>query len=92
MKRNVKMMVVATLVLGASVAVADKLSDFKEAVGKEGCESIPYSDLKGNCSSEQSYVHDFCDGSKGPVSCGSESITRQLKGNIEKKRRRTSTT
>jgi hypothetical protein len=87
MKWNVKLTVVATFVLGASSALADKLSDFKEAVGKEGCESIVYSDLKSNCSSEQGNVHDYCDGPRGPVGCGSESITRQLKGNIDKEKK-----
>lgn len=84
---HVKIVVVATLALGVSVAVADRLSDFKDAVGKDGCDSIVYSDLKSNCTSEQSYVHDYCDGSKGPVTCGSENITRQLKSNIEKEKK-----
>lgn len=86
MKRNVGV-VVATLVFGVSTAYADKLSDFKEAVGKDGCDSIPYSDDKSNCNSQQSYVHDWCDGARGPVSCGSESITKQLKGGVEKERK-----
>jgi len=87
MKRNVKMIIAATFALGVSVALADKLSDFRDAVGKTGCDSIPYGDLQSNCSSEQSRVHEYCDGSRGPVSCGSENITRQLKENLDRERR-----
>lgn len=66
------------------MAIADKESDFRDAVGKEGCESIPYDDLKGTCKTQQSYVHDFCDGNRGPVTCRSESITRDLKDNVDR--------
>jgi hypothetical protein len=86
MKRSLKMIVGATLTLGASLAIADKLSDFQDAAGRTGCETIPYSDLRGNCVSEQRNVHEYCDGARGPVSCGSEAITRQLKGNIDRER------
>jgi hypothetical protein len=84
--RSVKMALVVgfAVVLGAPVAHADKLSDFQEAVGKTGCESIPYDDLQGNCEDQQKYVHPYCDGEKGPVTCGSESITRDLKDKLEK--------
>lgn len=41
---NTKIAIMVTLSLGASVASADKLSDFKDAVANRGCESIPYSD------------------------------------------------
>jgi septal ring factor EnvC (AmiA/AmiB activator) len=87
---NTKKMIVAALVLGlssASVASADKLSDFKEAVSRRGCESIPYSDYRSSCQSQQSQVHDWCDGSRGPVSCGSENLTRQVKDNLEKEKK-----
>jgi hypothetical protein len=83
MKRIMKMIFTATFVLGASVAIADKLSDFRDAAGRRGCESIPYSDLQSTCKSQQSYVHDYCDGAKGPVTCGSESITHQVKYKLE---------
>jgi len=84
---NVKMTIVVTLALGASVASADKLSDFKDAVANKGCESIPYSDYRGSCQSQQSQVHDWCDGARGPVTCGSEAITRQVKDNLEKEKK-----
>lgn len=84
---NMKTVFVATLALGVSLASADKLSDFKDAVAKKGCESIPYSDYRGSCQSQQSQVHDWCDGSKGPVSCGSENITRQAKDNVENEKK-----
>jgi hypothetical protein len=87
MTRNAKLVFVATLALGVTAALADKLSDFKDAVSRSGCESIPYSDLQSTCKSQQSNVHDYCDGKRGPVSCGSESITRQLKDSIEKEKK-----
>lgn len=69
------------------IASADKLSDFQEAVKNKGCESIPYSDYRSTCSSQQSHVHEWCDGSRGPVTCGSENITRQLKDTVERAKR-----
>lgn len=78
---------VAVMALGVSVAVADKLSDFKEAVGKEGCESIPYDGLRSDCKSQQSYVHEWCDGNRGPVTCDSENVTRQLKDSVEREQK-----
>jgi hypothetical protein len=83
----VKMTIVGTLALGASVASADKLSDFKDAVAKRGCEGIPYGDYRSSCQSQQSQVHDWCDGGRGPVSCVNESITRQVKDNLEKEKK-----
>lgn len=68
-------------------ANADKPSDFQEAVKNKGCDSIPYSDYRSNCSSQQSYVHEWCDGSRGPVTCGSERMTRDLKDAVEKAKR-----
>lgn len=91
MKRVLTCAAVGLLALGASVAIADKLSDFRDAVTKEGCESIPYSDLRGNCTSQQSYVHDWCDGNRGPVTCDSENVTRELKANLERERKKLET-
>lgn len=78
---------VTPFALLCSQARADKLSDFKDAVGNKGCDSIPYSDLRSTCKSQQSEVHDYCDGKRGPVTCGSARITRDLKENIEKKKK-----
>ncbi len=89
--KTLKMMLAVTVALGVSVAVADKLSDFKDAVDAansgKGCESIPYSDIRSSCQSQGSQVHDWCDGGKGPVTCGSEAISRQVKANVEKEER-----
>ncbi len=69
-------------------ALADKLSDFKSAVSNDGCESIPYSDYRSTCSSQQSPVHDWCDGGRGAVSCpGGESGTRQVRDAVDKAQR-----
>lgn len=89
---NGKMIViVVTIALCGSVASADKLSDFKDAVAaanaRKGCESIPYSDLRSNCTSEGSHVHEWCDGGRGPVTCGSQDITRQAKNAVETAKR-----
>lgn len=47
-------------ILGATIALllcgsanADKLDDFREAVSKNGRDSIPYSDLRSTCRSQQ---------------------------------------
>lgn len=88
---NVKLIIVTTFALGASVAFADKLSDFEAAAAAvdagKGCEKIPYSDSRSSCHSAQSEVHEWCDGKKGPVSCGDESITRQMKDKIEREKK-----
>lgn len=69
-------------------ALADKLSDFKSAASNDGCESIPYSDYRSTCSSQQSPVHEWCDGGRGAVSCpGGESGTRQVKDAVDKAQR-----
>lgn len=52
-----------------SLAVADKADDFKDAATKTGCESIPYSDQRNQCRSQQAYVDEWCKGSRGPTSC-----------------------
>jgi len=88
---RVKMIIVATFVLGVSMMFPDKLSDFKDAVDAanngKGCESIPYSDLRSNCTSEGSHVHDWCDGGQGPVTCGSEELTRQAMRAVEREKK-----
>ena len=89
---NGKLIIVAILGLTVSVAWADKLSDF-EAAGKEvdekppgkaGCKSIRYSDYRSPCETEGGHVHEWCDGSRGPITCDSENISRQAKDNLER--------
>lgn len=75
-----------TVALGATLAFADKLSDFKDADRyDEGCVTIPaiYSSERSACDREGPNVHPWCDGSKGPVTCGSEEDTRKPKRDIE---------
>ena len=77
MTRILSQIIGVLFVLAGHVANADKLSDFQEAVKNEGCNSIPYSDYRSTCQSQQSSVHEWCDGGRGPVSCsGGESLTR----------------
>jgi len=87
MRRNVKMIIALPFVLGASVALADKLSDFKDAVSTDYCESIPYSDLRRDRNNGGSGVTDWCKNPSQPVSCGSDAITRDFKDKIEKARK-----
>lgn len=87
MTRTCLRILVVLLAVGGRVALADKLSDFQEAVKNEGCKSVPYSDYRSTCESQQSRVHEWCDGSRGPVTCGSEGITRQLKESVDKAKR-----
>ncbi len=86
-KVKMKMMFAVALVLGVSVASADKLDDFKEADRYErGCQSIPktYSSERSACDSEGPQVHEWCDGGRrGPVTCGNAELTRKPKRDIE---------
>ena len=52
MSRTIPLAVLAMLAIGSTVAIADKLSDFQEAVKNKGCESVPYSDYKSTCHSQ----------------------------------------
>jgi hypothetical protein len=85
---KVTFIIIAIFALTASVVFPDKLSDFKDAKRAaeedKGCESIPYSDLRSNCVDQGSYVHDWCDGKEGPVTCGSEEETRQAVRAVER--------
>jgi hypothetical protein len=52
------------------LAWAGKLEDFRDTSNAAGCNSIPYSDLRNTCRSQQE-VHPWCDGARGPTSCKS---------------------
>jgi CDGSH-type Zn-finger protein len=84
MKAITPLLVLATL---CSSARADKLDDFKDAVTRDGCDSIPYTDLRNHCRSQQSDVHPWCDGSRGPVSCDGTS-TNELRANLVRVQRK----
>ena len=77
MRRNGLLIAVLLVTLG-SLAWADKLDDFKEAVKHDGCRSIPYSDQRNICTTQQSDVHSWCDGHRGVVKCD-DGATRKLK-------------
>ncbi len=87
---NTKLIIIAMFVLGVFGMFPDKLSDFRDAVAaarnREGCKSIPYSDLRSNCDSQDNEVDDWCDGKKGPVSCD-EGRTRDAKNAVERAKR-----
>jgi hypothetical protein len=88
---KVKMVFAITFALGASVAFADKLSDFKDADRYEkGCVTIPatYSSERSACMSEAPQVHPWCDGHNGPVTCGSSDMTRRAKHDVEEAKKR----
>lgn len=76
-----------TLTLLTNLAHADKLDDFKDAATRQGCDSIPYGDLRSSCRSQQDEVHPWCDGDKGPVSCAANE-TRDLQSKLEREQRK----
>lgn len=76
MTRTFAQIIIAAFALGVlpasmHLAHADKLSDFQEAVKNKGCDSIPYSDYRSTCSSQQSYVHEWSQGRRreGQAGC-----------------------
>src|SRR5438105_4996573 len=81
-----RQLVIGSFALLSSSAWADKLDDFKDAVAREGCDSIPYSDVRSNCRSQQDDVHPWCDGSKGPITCDPGG-TRDLRSKLEREQR-----
>lgn len=56
----------------------------------EGCVTIPvtYSSERSSCTSEGPRVHEWCDGGRGPVTCGNEEATKRPKRDIEAAERR----
>jgi len=76
-------LITALLIVSSSTARADKIDDFRRARSESGCKSIPYNDLQSNCVSQQDQVHDWCDGARGPVSCGGEGTSRRLQDAVE---------
>lgn len=82
--KSMWMMTAMFILTPTAVAFADKLSDFKEADRyNEGCDTIPnissYSADRSACSSQRSSVKEWCDGGRGPTSCGNESETPNLR-------------
>jgi hypothetical protein len=80
MKYRIGLIAVAALLADAAVA-ADKVDDFREASKNKGCASIPYSSLQSNCKDQQQYVHEWCDGARGPVSCDA-GVTKTLRDQL----------
>ena len=84
--RNTMTMVAILLSCFGSLARADKLQDFKDAVAASpGCSSIPYSDLSKTCSGRGDVMHEWCDGQRGPITCD-QGTTRTLNERLEKER------
>lgn len=85
MKRKSMWVAVAAVVaVPFAVAFAGKLEDFKDADRyNEGCDTIPnsgsYSSDRSSCMSQQSSIKEWCDGGRGPTSCGNESETPNLR-------------
>ncbi len=84
MKRKSMWMTVAAVVaVPFAVAFAGKLEDFQSADRSDGCDAIPntgsYSSERSACRSQQSSVDEWCNGSRGPTSCGNESETPNLR-------------
>ena len=67
-RRAFLLLIVLLTIWAGHAAIAQSVDDFKAAVDKDGCESIPYSDLRSGCNDKQQDVHtgETCD---GPRSC-----------------------
>jgi hypothetical protein len=87
MKKQV-LLIAAIVAAPLAIAFAGKLEDFKEADRyDESCDTIPatYSSERSACKSEGPRVHEWCDsGSRGPVTCGNEELTKAPKRDIER--------
>lgn len=59
-KRTIPCLTLFAALLVADVAGAQSLSDFKDAVGREGCRAIPYSSLRSSCESKQRDIDNLC--------------------------------
>jgi hypothetical protein len=79
---------IAFVIAATSFAAADKKSEAKlaafraaDAAGDEGCDTIPitYSAEHRKCEAQLGNVHLWCDGRRGPVTCGNAADTTKLK-------------
>jgi chromosome segregation ATPase len=59
-KSTVACLALFATLLVADIAGAQSLSDFKDAVGREGCRAIPYSSLRSSCESKQREIDNLC--------------------------------
>jgi hypothetical protein len=57
---SVSFVVLVAAALLADVALAQSVSDFKNAAGKTGCSLIPYPDLRRGCESKGQDVENYC--------------------------------
>jgi len=61
-------------VLAASIALADKLSDFAAAAAQKGCEAIPYHDKREDCQDAQKAKNTAC----RDFSCDSDAFKKTI--------------
>jgi len=54
--------------MGVAFAYTATVDEYKEAVNHKGCDSIPYSDLRGECKSKAAERDEWCK-SKGKFTC-----------------------
>lgn len=81
------------ILLNPTPARADKLSDFKEADRfDQGCSTIPasYRDQREACEKQRRGQEEWCEGRRGPLSCGNLSETVRPKERIIAAERRIS--
>jgi hypothetical protein len=86
--RRIVRQTLMALLIAASPALADKLDDFRDAVTGDGCDSLPYSDLRNTCRSQQSEVHPWCDGARGPINCTAGVRTDDIKRQLDTEQQR----
>jgi hypothetical protein len=71
------------LVMANAAYAADKRQQYEDAaraaLNGEGCKAIPefMGDLRAPCEDAEKRLHEYCDGDRGPVSCGSELADQQ---------------
>lgn len=86
MKRAFWYVVIGGLGLSSAVAAAT-LNDWKDSANREGCESIPYENIRRTCTDQGREVDDWCKSSSRQISCNdldSSGLTRKIE-NVKQK-------
>lgn len=68
--------------LATTTAHADKLSDFKEAAGKTGCQAMPYNSERRSCEDAQRKKDELCK----EFGCSRDKVEKQLEKLKEKRK------
>lgn len=86
MKRSFWCVVMGGMLFGGAVAAAT-LNDWKDAVSRDGCESIPYESIRRTCTEKGKEVDAWCKSSSRRIGCDDldpEGLTRKIE-NVKQK-------